>query len=61
MNRRTFNQLVMGTAGVLFSPRWAVAAPTPRGVRFSVMLWTLEAQFPFDRCIEIVAAAGYQG
>ena len=61
MNRRTFNQLVMGTAGVLFSPRWAVATPTPRGVRFSVMLWTLEAQFPFDRCIQIVAAAGYQG
>jgi hydroxypyruvate isomerase len=25
------------------------------------MLWTLEKQAPFDRCIEIVAAAGYQG
>ncbi len=25
------------------------------------MLWTLEKQAPFDRCIEWVAAAGYQG
>ena len=25
------------------------------------MLWTLEKQAPFDRCLEIVAAAGYQG
>jgi hydroxypyruvate isomerase len=61
MNRRTFSQLVMGTAGALLSPRWAAAAPTPRDVRFSVMLWTLETQYPFDRSIEIVAAAGYQG
>jgi hydroxypyruvate isomerase len=29
--------------------------------RFSVMLWTLEKQAPFDQCIEMVAAAGYQG
>jgi hydroxypyruvate isomerase len=26
-----------------------------------VMLWTLEKQAPFDRCLEIVAEAGYQG
>jgi hydroxypyruvate isomerase len=25
------------------------------------MLWTLEKQAPFDRCLEIVAEAGYQG
>jgi hydroxypyruvate isomerase len=25
------------------------------------MLWALEKQAPFDRCVEIVAAAGYQG
>ena len=29
--------------------------------RFSVMLWTLERQAAFDRCLEIVADAGYQG
>ncbi len=29
--------------------------------RFSVMLWTLEKQAPFDRCLEMVAEAGYQG
>jgi hydroxypyruvate isomerase len=28
---------------------------------FSVMLWTLEKQAPFDRCLEMVAEAGYQG
>ena len=37
------------------------AAPTAEGVRFSFMLWALTRQAPFDRCIEIVAAAGYQG
>ena len=36
-------------------------SPTPRPPRFSVMLWTLEKQTPFDQCIETVAAAGYQG
>jgi hydroxypyruvate isomerase len=30
-------------------------------VRFSVMLWTLEKQASFDQCLELVAAAGYQG
>jgi hydroxypyruvate isomerase len=25
------------------------------------MLWALERQYPFDRCLEIVASAGYQG
>lgn len=25
------------------------------------MLWTLQKQAPFDRCLEIVAAAGYEG
>ena len=29
--------------------------------RFSVMLWTLTRQVSFDRALEIVAAAGYQG
>ena len=29
--------------------------------QFSVMLWTLEKQAPFDRCLEMVAEAGYQG
>jgi hydroxypyruvate isomerase len=30
-------------------------------VRFSVMLWVLEKLAPFDRCVEWVAEAGYQG
>ncbi len=61
MNRRKFGQLMLGSAGVLLAPRWANAAPASNGVRFSVMLWTLETKDPFDRCIDIVAAAGYQG
>jgi hydroxypyruvate isomerase len=32
-----------------------------RGVKLSVMLWTLQKLAPFDRCLEMVAAAGYQG
>jgi hydroxypyruvate isomerase len=61
MNRRKFSQLMMGTTGTLLTTRWASAAPAARGVRFSVMLWTLETQNSFDRSIEIVAAARYQG
>jgi hydroxypyruvate isomerase len=61
MNRRKFGQLMMGATGVLLSPHWAKAAPASRGIRFSVMLWTLEKQNSFDRSIDIVAAAGYQG
>jgi hydroxypyruvate isomerase len=38
-----------------------LAAPPASGVRFSFMLWALQQQAPFDRCIEIVAEAGYQG
>jgi hydroxypyruvate isomerase len=30
-------------------------------VRFSFMLWALEKQAPFDRCVEWVGEAGYQG
>lgn len=52
MNRHAFRH---GTAGR------APALPVRQGPRFSVMLWTLEKQAPFDRCLEIVAGAGYQG
>ena len=58
MNRRDAGKLV---AGAMLSLKWALAAPVGKGVRFSCMVWTLEGQAPFDRCLEIVAAAGYQG
>jgi len=58
MNRRDFGQLMAGT---LLAPAWAQALPAPKGVRFSFMLWAIEKQAPFDRCMEIVAAADYQG
>jgi hydroxypyruvate isomerase len=62
MNRRQFSQLV-ATAGLgQVLPRgYAQTLPPQSGSRFSVMLWTLEKQAPFDRCLEIVANAGYQG
>jgi hydroxypyruvate isomerase len=62
MNRRAFNHLIAGAALANALPRAHAQTPaTPSAPRFSVMLWTLEKQAPFDRCLEIVAAAGYQG
>lgn len=62
MNRRAFSQLIAGAALANALPRAPAQTPPPPGApRFSVMLWTLEKQAPFDRCLEIVAAAGYQG
>src|ERR1700727_2769335 len=59
MNRRVFSQMM---AAVVASPRWLKAVVSAgKGVRFSFMLWALERQAPFDRCVEIVAEAGYQG
>jgi hydroxypyruvate isomerase len=48
-------------AATLVTPKWVRAAPRSVGVRFSFMLWALEKQASFDQCVEIVAAAGYQG
>jgi len=62
MNRRQFSHLLAGaTLGEILPRAASQTVATPHPSRFSVMLWTLEKQAPFDRCIEIVAAAGYQG
>ena len=58
MNRRQAAKLM---AASLLAPRFALAAPASSPVRFSFMLWALARQAPFDRCLEIVAEAGYQG
>ncbi len=64
MDRREFNRAaVWAGLGHAVAPAWmrgqsAAGAP---GWRFSVMLWTLEKLAPFDRCLEMVAEAGYQG
>ena len=62
MNRREFSQLIAGTVvgQALLRGNAQTVKPAVES-RFSVMLWTLEKQAPFERCIEIVAAAGYQG
>ena len=36
-------------------------ATAPAHFRYSVMLWTIDSKLPVERCIEIAAAAGYQG
>ena len=62
MNRREFGQLMVGgAAGTMMSGAHEQTVEAAGGDRFSVMLWTLEKQAPVERCIEIVAAAGYQG
>jgi hydroxypyruvate isomerase len=61
MNRREFTQLAIGAGLAQVFPHRDALAAASTGPRFSVMLWTLEKQTPFDRCLEIVAAAGYQG
>ncbi len=62
MTRRNFGQLAAAASLLPLAAREPVwALPAESGPRFSVMLWTLEKQAPFDECIEMVAAAGYQG
>ncbi len=62
MNRRRFVQLAAGA--IIAQPLLTDAlhaAANATAFRFSVMLWTLEKQFPFERCVEIAAEAGYNG
>jgi hydroxypyruvate isomerase len=62
MHRREFSELLAGAAlGHVLSRGYAQSLPSQNVSRFSVMLWTLEKQAPFDRCLEMVADAGYQG
>ena len=63
MNRREFGQLIAGAAACQVLPSAALSqtASAHADVRFSVMLWTIEKQASFDRCLEMVAEAGYQG
>jgi hydroxypyruvate isomerase len=62
MNRRSFAQLMLAAGlGHVVRKGVAQAVTGVADVGFSVMLWTLEKTAPFERCLEIVAAAGYQG
>ncbi len=62
MNRRDFGKL---SASAALASAWLGAAGQSangaKKVRFSFMLWALEKQAPFERCVEWVADAGYQG
>jgi hydroxypyruvate isomerase len=67
MNRRQFSQLIAAAGlaqalpGVHAQTTSSSSSSSSSGFRFSVMLWTLEPKAPFDRCLEIVAEAGYEG
>lgn len=62
MNRRKFGQLVAATAleGALLRAGAQTATQSPSTPRFSCEIFTLKLD-SFDRCIEVVAEAGYQG
>ena len=62
MNRRKFGQLVAATAleATLLRAGAQTATPSPSAPRFSCEIFTLKLD-SFDRCIEVVAEAGYQG
>jgi hydroxypyruvate isomerase len=62
MNRREFSQLTLAAAlGHKFLRGSGPSSASPANVRLSFMMWALEKQAPLEQCIEIVAAAGYQG
>lgn len=62
MNRREFHQSLAGLAAFhMFKNDRLRTTPAPARFRFSVMLWTLDHKTPVEHCIEMVAAAGYQG
>jgi hydroxypyruvate isomerase len=66
MNRREFSQLALAASlgqaiPLSYAQTSAQSLSASNFSRFSVMLWTIEKQAPFDLCIEIVAEAGYQG
>ena len=58
INRRQAGLLFAAT---LLTPPLLAQPATRPGVRFSFMLWALTKQVSFDRALEIVSAAGYQG
>ena len=60
MNRREFSQFIAAAAASQVLPS-ALSQTAHADVQFSVMLWTIEKQASFDRCLEMVAEAGYQG
>jgi len=62
MDRRKFSQLIMATAleGALLRTKAQGAIPAISAPRFSCEIAMLKLP-SFDRCIEVVAEAGYQG
>lgn len=62
MNRREFNKLIASASLAPTFPRAsAQTLPAPARFHFSVMLWTIDNKLPIEHCMEIVAAAGYNG
>ena len=61
MKRRDFGKLITSAALLPICEKAFAQVGNKGAVRFSFMLWALEKQAPFDRCVDMVAEAGYQG
>jgi hydroxypyruvate isomerase len=64
VNRREFGKYAAGAAMVSMLPTsnaLAQAVAPKKKCPFSVMIWVLTKQAPFERCLEYVTQAGYQG
>ncbi len=53
--------MMAGAACAMAVPGWAQGGAATKGVRFSFMLWAIAKPVGFDRAVEMVAEAGYQG
>ena len=60
MNRRQFSQMI-AAASLAPALQKISAQPSSAKVRFSIMLWTIDSKLGFERCLQIAAAAGYNG
>ncbi len=62
MNRREFHLSLasLAVSHAVHGPGLPVVSPEAP-FQFSVMLWTLDHATPVEKCMEMVAAAGYQG
>jgi len=60
MNRRQFSQ-VIAAASLVPALQKIAAQPSSTPVRFSIMLWTIDRKLPFEDCLHIASAAGYNG
>ncbi|WP_206244734.1 TIM barrel protein [Novosphingobium terrae] len=60
VSRRMLGRFAVGASLASLMPFPAIGAPSP-AARFSVMAWALGHGIPFERQLDIISRAGYQG